>query len=400
MNLFVVRYAELALKGKNRNWFENRLQKNIAKHLAPLGRTVLKKIHGRIIIETDIEQEQVVKVLQYVPGIANFSFALPSTHDMDELTSHALKLTGDSLKNKPSQVTTFRVTARRSHKEFPMNSQELSATIGGKILEVHKDLKVRMKDPDLELGIEIWPKDQAILYLEKIQGQGGLPSGASGRVISFISGGIDSPVSSWFMMKRGCTAVFLHFHSYPFIGEKSKQKVIDLVNHLSRFQPHTTLIVVPFAEIQKAIRDTCEAKNRTILYRRLMFRIAESLKNRFKVKAYVTGEAVGQVASQTLENLACTEAVTTLPVLRPLIGMEKIEIVNWAKTIGTFNISIQPHDDCCTVFQPDKPEIHGKPEWIARDESKLDLESLITETIEKMEILEFDTKVVDTFWDS
>ena len=399
MNYIVVRYAEIALKGNNRNWFENLLMRNIRKHLNKQGKTVVNRIYGRIIIETEISVEKASTILKYVPGIANFSIAYPADHDFDNIAQQAARLFNEHLEKRESDPVTFKVESRRSSKDFPLNSQELSAEIGGVILEEHPHLKVQMKDPDVILGIEIWQKERSILYLEKIQGQGGLPSGSSGNVISFISGGIDSPVSSWFMMKRGCSVIYLHFHSYPFIGEQSRQKVIDLVTHLSRFQPNSTLLVVPFAEIQTAIRETCEEKNRTILYRRLMFKIAERLKRRYKALAYVTGEAVGQVASQTLENIACTEAAATLPVLRPLIGMEKSEITHWAKKVGTYAISIQPFDDCCTVFQPAKPEIHGKVAEIEKDEAKLNLDELINTTLEKIDVLKFETQVEDKFWE-
>ncbi len=398
MNYIVIRYSELALKGKNRSWFENLLMRNIRKHLSPLGKITVSRIYGRIIIENEASLDRTIAVLKYIPGIANFSLAYPSTHEMESISEKAAELCGNYLNEQETKPETFKVETRRSSKDTAMNSQEISAAIGGVILEHYPELKVNLHTPDVILGIEIWAKNRSILYIDKIQGQGGLPVGSAGTVISFISGGIDSPVAAWFMMKRGCTPVYLHFHSYPFIGEQSRQKVIDLVTHLSRYQPTSTLIIVPFAKIQKAVREICEEKNRTILYRRLMYRIAESLKRKYKAMAYVTGEAVGQVASQTLENLACTEAVASLPVLRPLIGMEKAEITAWAKHIGTYEISIQPFDDCCTVFQPRKPEIHGIPAKIANDEKKLDLEELIVTTLKDLEILKMDTKVEEKFW--
>lgn len=399
MNFIVIRYSELALKGKNRNWFEDTLMRNIRKHLSVIGKPTVKKVYGRLIAEMGGPLPAMISILKYIPGIANFSVAVSASHDMNEIAQKALELFTEQTNHKILPGNSFRVSTSRSSKDTPLNSQQISAQIGGVILEKFPELKVNLTAPDFELGIEIWAKKRSILYMEKIQGSGGLPSGTSGNVLSFISGGIDSPVASWFMMKRGCTVTFIHFHSYPFIGEQSRQKVIDLVVHLSRFQPATTLIIVPFAEAQKAIRESCAEKNRTILYRRSMYRIAEALKDRFKIQAYATGEAVGQVASQTLENLACTEAVTTLPVLRPLIGMDKSEITERAKQIGTFPISIQPYADCCTVFQPQKPEIHGVVSEIAQDESNLDLNALLVNTLDNLEILHFETKVESKFWE-
>jgi tRNA uracil 4-sulfurtransferase len=399
MNYIVVRYSELALKGKNRHWFEDTLIRNIKKHLAEFEWTKVSKIYGRIIVETKGSADKAVSILKYIPGIANFSLAVPSTHDLEEIGKIAVELFGKQIPSQASSPLQFKVSTRRSSKEISKNSQEISALIGGKILEAFSDLKVNLTQPEVELGIEIWSKNRSILYLEKIQGQGGLPSGTSGSVMSFISGGIDSPVASWFMMKRGCNTSYIHFHSYPFIGEQSRQKVIDLVTHLSRFQPKSVLYVVPFATIQKAIKESCEEKHRTILYRRVMFMIAEELKNKYKIQAYVTGEAVGQVASQTLENLACTQAASSIPILRPLIGMDKSEITVLAKKIGTYEISIQPFDDCCTVFQPRKPEIHGKLEAVQKDEENIDFSPLIHEAIENTEVLRFKTSVINKFWD-
>lgn len=398
MHLIVIRYSEVALKGKNRHWFEDVLVRNIKRHLSSLGRPIVQKIYGRIILEIDAPLESALTRLKMIPGIANFSVAQRSTHDLSELSEKGIALFKKELEQQPTLSLRFKVSTQRSVKDTALNSQQISAQIGADIIKAFPDLQVDLTHPDLELGIEIWSKNRAILYLEKIQGQWGLPVDTSGHVMSFISGGIDSPVASWFMMKRGCRTTFIHFHSYPFIGEQSKQKVVDLVTHLSRYQPHTTLIIVPFAEIQKAVKLACSEKNRTILYRRLMYRIAEGLKDKYRILAYVTGEAVGQVASQTLENLTCTEDAASIPVLRPLIGMDKAEISQWAKSIGTYAISIQPHDDCCTVFQPRKPEIHGEVEDIIQDETRLDLERLISQTLERVESIEIDTRVEEKFW--
>lgn len=397
-HFIVIRYAEIGLKGKNRNWFENLLIHNIRQHLTPVCQNQIERIHGRINVTAEGDKDKITVALRYIPGIANFSFASLASHQLEDISEKAGKLLRCHEKENNLEGVTFKISASRSFKGFPLKSMQLSALIGADMLQQFPDLKVNLSNPQLDLGIEIWSKNRSIVYLEKIPGQNGLPVGSSGSVISFISGGIDSPVASWFMMKRGCKTVFLHFHSYPFVGEQSRQKVIDLVSHLSRYQPETTLLIVPFSEIQKATKAKCTEKNRTIIYRRMMYRIAEKLKDQHQALAYVTGEAVGQVASQTLENLACTEAVATVLVLRPLIGMEKAKIISLAKTIGTFPISIQPYPDCCTVFQPQKPEIHGKISNMEKDEKHLDLEELLTLTLEKIETLQFQTQVHDKFW--
>lgn len=398
MQQIVIRYSEVGLKGKNRQWFENLLMRNIKSHLEPVGGCRISKIHGRIILEVDNDPKQALTVLQYIPGIANFSPTLAADHDMKTLGERCLEAVREYLAKDSQQQTTFKVSARRSDKSFPMNSMQLSAELGGVVLDEFPEFKVDLNQPMIDIGVEIWPKNRAIVYQEKLPGQGGLPVGSSGTVLSLISGGIDSPVAGWFMMKRGCKPVYLHFHSFPFVGEQSRQKVIDLVRHLSRFQPRSTLLIVPFSEIQKAIKAGCSEKNRTLLYRRMMYHIGEKLQKRYKALAYVTGEAVGQVASQTLENLNCTASVASVPVLRPLIGMEKSEIIAWAKQIGTYEISIQPFDDCCTVFQPRKPEIHGDPREVAEDEANIDIAPLLMSAIENMEELTFDTGVQDKFW--
>jgi len=397
MNLFVIRYAEIALKGANRPWFEKILMSNIRKHLTPLGKVHSWKIHGRMVIETEIPEDQVSEILGYIPGIANFSVALQYSHDMDEIGEQASKLVAAHLEQHPDQ-TSFRVQASRAEKRFPLNSMNLAAKIGGDILEACPSLHVDLSNPQIELGLEIWTNDRSVIYLEKQLGRGGLPVGSSGRLISFLSGGIDSPVASAMMNKRGSDVIYLNFHSYPFIGEESKDKVIQLVKHLSRYQASVTLVIAPFTEIQSEIKAKCQERYRTLLYRRLMYHIANRLAERYKVKGYLTGEALGQVASQTLENIACTEEAAAYPVMRPLVGMDKSEIVELAQKIGSYPISIQPFPDCCTVFQPRKPETKGRIERILEEESKLDVAQLVETAIENLEIHKFKAEVNQSFF--
>ena len=399
MILLIIRYSEIALKGKNRFWFENKLIGNIRLHLKNFNGISVNKIHGRIIVKAEDDLELIKLTLMNIPGIANFSVADSCTHDLEEIIKTSIIKINSSVKENPSKELSFKVEAKRSEKAFPLNSMELSAKVGESVLNEIEGLKVNLFDPDIKLGIEIWQKNRSVVFLEKIQGQGGLPVGVSGRVISFLSGGIDSPVASWFMMKRGCEIVYISFFSYPFTGEQSKEKVIDLVKHLSRYQPSSRLIIIPFTDIQKAIKENCLEKNRTLLYRRLMNMIANSFIRELKAKAFVTGEAVGQVASQTLENLYITEESARLPVIRPLVGMDKVDIINFAKKIGTYPISIQPFLDCCTVFQPKNPETRGNISKVLKDESSFDFTELIEEAISKAENHYFESKLHEKFWE-
>lgn len=395
--MIVIRYAEIALKGGNRPKFENRLMQNMREHLKHAVEARVTKIHGRMIVETD-EVDEAVEILKYIPGIANFSIARKTSHETDEIGATALEILKEFKERGGNTQSTFRVDTTRACKQFPMNSMELNRFVAEQVLPVFSDFTIDLRHPELSLGIEVWPDDESILYLEKIQGQGGLPVGASGTVLSLLSGGIDSPVSSWMLMKRGCKVIYLNYDSAPFTSPESKQKVMDLVQHLKRYQPHSKLIYAPFTNIQKEIKKHCREKNRTILYRRMMLRIAERLKEDFKIKAYITGEAVGQVASQTLENMMAIGSIATLPVLRPLVGMEKGEIIELSKKIGSYPISIQPFPDSCTVFQPRKPETHAKISDLEMDESKLDIEGLLDEVVENLEIHSFETAVENQFF--
>ena len=395
--LIVIRYSEIALKGKNRHWFEDTLVRNIHTQVSPLETIKIYKIHGRIIIEPVGNIENITSILNFIPGIANYSIAYQTSHDLAEIRAISKSMMQVFMDKTDQKTVRFKVESRRAEKSFPMNSIQLSQQIGGDLLQEFEQLSVDLHQPEISLGIEIWQKDRCIVFLEKINGQGGLPVGTAGTVLSFLSGGIDSPVASWFMMKRGCKVIYLHFHSYPFTGEQSRQKVVDLATHLSRYQPKTTLLIVPFTDIQKAIKENCQERYRTILYRRFMYYIGNQLIKKYKALGYVTGEAVGQVASQTLENLACTEDAAAIPVLRPLIGMEKAEIISYSKSIGTFEISIQPFPDCCTVFQPRKPEVHGNIKTLQKEE-QFDYSNLIQETLGAIESITIDEKSPKLYW--
>ncbi|MGK0290475.1 MAG: thiamine biosynthesis protein ThiI [bacterium] len=398
MKFIVIRYAEIALKGGNRKWFENKLINNIRKHTSEITDIKIHRIHGRIYLELETGfEDDIVDALQYVPGIANFSISELSDHNLENIQVKAVELIKKYIEKTGSSSLSFKVASTRSYKAFPMNSIQISQAVGAHILPQFSELSVDLHNPEFALQIEIWNNNKSIVFLEKIQGQGGLPVGSSGSVLSFLSGGIDSPVASWMIMKRGCRMVYLNFHSYPFIGEQSRQKVIDLVQQLSRYQPKSILLIAPFTEIQKQIKENCTERYRTLLYRRMMVRIGERIKDQYHVQAYVTGEAVGQVASQTLANIKCTEEPATLPILRPLIGMDKAEIITLAKKIETYPISIQPFPDCCTVFQPSKPETQGQVKFLHEEESKFDFEALIDEAVANIEEIQMDTSIEQQF---
>ncbi len=385
-NFIIFHYDEIGLKGKNRSFFERKLAENIKNSLdknVPGSLEYTKRISGRIIAKfTDkgVEnRDEIKELMKNIFGLAHFSFAANSKQDIEAMGEIAVEI----LSGKEFQ--TFRITAQRSKKEFPMTSREINEQVGGYVLDnFGEGVKVKMKNADAELFIEI-VENFAFLYSEKIPGPGGLPSGTGGKAVSLLSGGIDSPVSSFYVMRRGVTAAFLHFHSLPYTSPESVNKIKELAGALKKFQPKIKLCFVPFIKIQKQIMLKCPAKLRVILYRRFMLRIAERIAEREGASALVTGDAVGQVASQTLENIRAIEECVKIPVLRPLIGFDKKEIIAKAKEIGTYDISTLPHEDCCSLFIPERPETKAKLNEVPAAEKELDVEKLIAEAIEETE---------------
>lgn len=377
----VVRYSEIGLKGKNRGYFEKKLIDNIRKIARP---PEINKRYGRIIIRLkDMDFDEIKERLKYVFGIQNFSFAYAVSHDLDKIKEVVLKLLKLKLKNEK----TFKVQTKRSYKQFPMNSQELSAHIGAFVLENFKELSVDVHNPDIIVGIEVKEKE-VFVFVGKEQMYGGFPVGSSGKGILLLSGGIDSPVAGWYMMKRGILIETLSFLSPPFTSEKSKNKILELSNILSKYVPDTLKTwIVPFTPVQQYIKTNAPDRYSLIIQRRSMMRIANKLAKKIKAKAIITGENVGQVASQTLENLHTIESASNLTVLRPLIGFEKIDIVEKAKEIGSYEISIQPYLDSCVVFAPKNPATKSSIKEIEEIESKLtelsNLEEKAFENIEK-----------------
>jgi len=378
----ICHYDEIGLKGKNRKFFEDKLRDNIKQKLDenfPGNAARVNRISGRIIVSLaePANKGEIKEVLKNIFGIAYFAFAAACEQEMGAIKKTALKILSEK------EFGTFRISAQRSKKEFPLTSQEINAEVGEYVLKnfgkrTGGGVQVSLKNPDANCFIEI-VDNSAFLYLEKTEGAGGLPVGVSGKVIVLLSGGIDSPVAAHYILKRGASAVFLHFHSMPFTSRASLEKTKELAGVLGKFQPATKLFLVPFSKIQKEIMKKSPPKLRVILYRRFMVRIAEKIAEREKALAIVTGESLGQVASQTLENIGAIERISKLPILRPVIGFDKKEIIARAKEIGTYDISALPHEDCCSLFVPERPETKAKIGEVEKAEKELDIEGLVTE---------------------
>ena len=381
--VFLIHYHEIGLKGKNRGRFENQLVRNIKKALGDVPRGSIRRISGRLLLETVPETPSGVvrDRLAGVFGIANFSEAILVAPELDKIREAAWALA------EKSTFETFKIAARRGDKTLPFTSNDLNHEVGAHVQALSK-ARVQMNDPDMTCHIEVAPQS-ALVYAEKVSGPGGLPVGVNEKAVSLLSSGIDSPVASYRIMKRGVHLDFVHFHSVPYTNRASQRNVESLLRLLNQFQYRSRLFLVPFAEIQRHIMTEAIISYRVILYRRSMFRIAERIGLREGAAALVTGENVGQVASQTLSNIRAIEEVTSLPVLRPLAGDNKEEIIQAAKEIGTYEISIEPYEDACTLFVPKHPETRADLDTVNKIESRLDLEPLIEETLEKTEIRQF-----------
>jgi thiamine biosynthesis protein ThiI len=367
----VIHYGELSLKGKNRSAFIRQLAHNVRLTLADLPDVDVAVLSGRLLLAIP-ETTPIIDIetrLGRVFGMANFSPCSTAPHDLDTIKQVVDKTLSARTFNS------FRVAARRAFKELPFGSQLLNREIGAHVLRTH-DTRVDLEHPELTIHIELIPH-QTLIYLDKHPGAGGLPVGTSGKLLSLLSGGLDSPVASYRMMKRGCRVDFVHFHSYPFLNRTSQEKAVQLADLLTRYQYEARLFLLPFGEIQQQIVNAAPARYRVVLYRRCMLRIAEALAHQTGAQALVTGESLGQVASQTLQNLSVIEAAVTLPILRPLIGMDKAEIIQQARNIDTYAVSIVPDQDCCTLFVPRHPATRAIPAHIEAAEAKLDMSALI-----------------------
>lgn len=377
--LFSVHYAEVGLKGKNRIFFEKRLTSNIKVALRGTGYTEVKRLHDRILVRLGINADisEIKKRLQQVMGIAYFELACSTERNITAIKETALQqirgLTYRSLK----------VETRRTDKTFPLTSPQISAEVGGYLIE-KTGARADMHNPDVVCWIKITQKN-AYISTEKIPGIGGLPVGVSGKVLVMLSGGIDSPVAAWQMIKRGAKAVFIHFYSYPYTDKASLEKVIELAQILAVSNYRSMVYLVPFAELQQVIVTGTPAPFRVLLYRRMMTRIAQRVATLIDAEALVTGESLAQVASQTLTNLRTIEAIADIPILRPLIGEDKAEIIEKAQRIGTFDVSTRPHQDCCSLFVPKHPATRASLAELDEAESDLDIEALVEEALNNLE---------------
>ncbi len=371
--IILLRYHEVALKKGNRAWFEKILARNaqhlLKRKLGPDAGVLVKKQWGRILVHLD-DASAGFDSLKNLFGISSFSPIWTVQTDKNKIISAIFEILNnyfiDNLKPK-----TFRVLVRRSDKVLPENSMELNRQIGGLIKEKYPEIEVNLKFPEMTIGVEI-RKGESYIWFEKIEGPGGLPVGSNAKVLALISGGIDSPVAAIRVLKRGSSVSFIHFHGTPFVGEEVLEKVKDLVQAVNKYQPDPkNLYVVPFGKIQEQIALNSDPKIRTLLYRRMMIRIACSLASKIKAKAIVTGESLGQVASQTVENIAAVEACSTLPVLRPLLTYDKDEIIQVARKLGTLDISNRRGVDCCTLFADRHPVIRATKYMMEKAESEL-----------------------------
>lgn len=375
--LLLVRYGEIGLKGKNRAHFLNILVDNIKHGLKEIPSAHVYRTQGRLYVEWSGEQrETVYHVLGSTFGVVSFSPAVKVKPTLEAIFKEAARALADHLENATEPVRTFKVEARRANKDFPLNSLELNRKVGAHLLAVHPELGVDVHRPDVTVNIEV--RDEGVLIFSRvIPGPGGLPVGSSNRAMCLLSGGIDSPVAAWFAMKRGIRLEAVHFHSFPFTSERSLQKVMDLCRVLAKYSGWMTLHIVHFTEIQTELQKKVPDSFGITIMRRFMVRIAERLAKERDGLALVTGESVGQVASQTLESMVAINDVTNMPILRPLVSFDKAEIIEHAQQIGTYDISILPYEDCCTLFVPKRPQTRPKLDRTRELESVLDVEGLI-----------------------
>jgi len=371
MNSIVVHYKELALKGKNRPWFIRLLVRNLKSALAGLHVTSVASRMGRIEVELGpgAPRDEVQERIRRVFGIANFSYANRGPHDFAALAAAIV----DDLDGR--QPASFRVSATRSDKNLPFISPQVEREVGGLIKEA-TGWRVDLTRPALTVHIEMLP-DGAFYFFDREPGAGGMPSGSGGKVACLLSGGIDSPVAAYRLMRRGCSVLLIHFHSYPILSRASQEKVREIAALLTRHQLRSRLLLVPFGELQQQVVLSVPPEMRVVIYRRLMLRIAERLARKAHARALVTGEVIGQVASQTLENMTAISAATSLEILRPLVGMDKDEISAEAARIGTFPISIIPDQDCCTLFTPRHPVTRARLADVERAEQALPIEAMV-----------------------
>lgn len=391
-NSIIVKYGEIGIKGKNRYIFENKLIKNIKNMLKPIDKFNVYKEYGRVYVDLgDYEYDEICEEVKKVFGVVGVCPAVKVLRNNEEdveaaytqLKETALVVLEEKIANG---AKSFKVESRRGDKSFRLTSQDMSIDIGGYLLsKVGDKIKVDINKPEVKIKCEL-RESNVVVYSDTVAGYGGLPIGTNGKAMSLLSGGIDSPVATWMVAKRGMEVEAIHFHTYPFTSEKSQEKVKDLARILAKYVGKVRLHKINLLEIQKAVGLNCRDEEMTIISRRFMMRIAERVGIQRNCDALITGESIGQVASQTIQGLTCTNASVSLPVFRPLIAMDKTEIIDIAKKIDTFETSIIPEEDCCSVFAPKKPVTKPRLEKIEDSEKALDVEQLIQDAIDNMEV--------------
>ena len=387
--IVLIKNGEIALKGLNRSLFEDSLVRNIKFRISDLGRFKVQKAQSAIFVlpETDVDLDIVCDRISKVFGIACFSRAAMTEKNFDEICVTACEYLKETLED----AKTFKVIAKRADKRFPLTSPEICTELGAVLLEKFDNLSVDVHNPEVEVIVEI--RDfGAYIHAGKIDGAGGMPVGTSGRASLLLSGGIDSPVAGYMMAKRGLLLDAIHFESPPYTSERAKLKVVELAKRMSAYCGGLDLHVVPFTHAQEEIKNNCPEELFTIIMRRFMMRVAQKIAVKNDSSALITGESLAQVASQTIKAIACTEAVCDIPVLRPLIGMDKSEIIKISEKIDTYEISIEPYEDCCTVFTPKHPRT--KPDLVAveKAEKRLDVEGLVNEAADGVETIKITPK--------
>ena len=378
--IILIKNGELALKGQNRRGFEETLMKNIRRRLRSLGEVDIHAAQSTVYVlpkTEDFDMKEAVNRVGNIFGIAAFTPSAVAQKDMEKINQTAALY----LEKELSGASTFKVEARRADKTFPFKSPEIAREVGGFLLSRFHNLKVDVHNPDITVTVEIREKG-AYIHGNQIKGAGGMPVGTGGRAAILISGGIDSPVAAWTMAKRGIELVGVHFASPPYTGPRAEQKVRDLLTVVSGYSGRIPLFIVPFTEIQLEIGEKCPEELFTVIMRRFMMRIAQVIARKEECKALITGESVGQVASQTMDALFCTDKVCEMPVFRPLIGSDKDEIVTVSRKIGAFETSILPFEDCCTVFTPKHPRTKPKLEFVEKAEEALDIPGLVERAVD------------------
>lgn len=381
--VIIIRYAEIHLKGKNRGYFERAFAANMEKSLKGI-RHEIRRQSGRYLVENfdDGEVDKIVKKLTKVFGMHSLSVGYQVNSDMDEIFAAACEVS--------DKFGSFKVETHRADKKFPLNSPQISAAIGGRLLDYNKNLKVDVHEPEFVINIDVRENGKTLVFNKFIKCADGMPVGTAGRGLLLLSGGIDSPVAGHMIAKRGMKVDCLHFHSYPYTNMQARQKVIDLAHILSEYTCEIRLSIISVKEIQEEIHKHCNGAYMVTILRRFMMRLAERLAKKDGDQCIITGESLGQVASQTIEGMTSSNSVIeSLPVLRPLCGFDKNEIIERSRAMGAYDVSIRPYEDCCTVFLPDYPIIKPKLEDVIAEEAKLDIERLLDSAFATLEVKEY-----------